>query len=349
MNLSAEAKRSRAGSASSPRCPGIRSSSVPLLMLLAISLAGCEGDRVQSVLHPASWVAEEIAWLWWVMLITGGIIQVGVTLLVIAAIVRRKKGASQTPPLGTRWFILGGGLVMPVIVLIPLMLLTLHSTVKIQMPETGLTIEVTGHLWWWEIRYPDLDIVDANELHIPVGVPVRLALKSADIIHSFWVPSLHGKMDLIPGHTNAFWIQADRAGVYRGQCAEFCGLQHAHMAFMVVALEAEDFEVWVARRQAAAPEPETAELHLGRRVFFEAGCDNCHAIRGTAAEGRIGPDLSAIGSRRTIGAGTLVNNRGNLGGWTVNPQAIKPGNLMPRTFLEPNDLHALVSYMESLK
>jgi cytochrome c oxidase subunit II len=344
------------------RC-AVRSCMVLLLVFATLLLTGCQGERVQSALHPAGPAAERIAWLWWFLFFVCTPIFIIVVVLMLMGIFRRPRGERAHPPLGER-FVIIAGVIVPAIVLVVMLVVSLDTILALNATSQGLTVQrdgnpnsssdaltirMTGFRWWWEVDYPDHGIRDANELHIPVGEPVRLELLSADVIHSFWVPELHGKMDMIPGLTNIFWIQADRPGVYRGQCAEFCGVQHALMAFMLVATPREEFDEWIAERQRPTPEPDTPELRLGHQVFVDGGCSKCHAIRGTEFRGRIGPDLTHIGSRLTIGAGWLENNHGNLSGWTVNPQAIKPGNLMPRTFLEPNELHALVAYMESLR
>jgi cytochrome c oxidase subunit 2 len=202
-------------------------------------------------------------------------------------------------------------------------------------------------MWWWEVRYPAPGIVAANELHIPAGQPVRLEMTSADVIHSFWVPRLHGKRDLIPGISTTFWIEASEPGVYRGVCAEYCGTQHANMAFDVVAHAPEEFAAWLAA--PARRGPHSAAEQPGLAVFRRAGCGQCHAIRGTPAVGTAGPDLTDFGSRRTIAAGMLPNTRGHLAGWIANPQAIKPGSKMPRTYLDGDELWTLVLYLESLQ
>jgi cytochrome c oxidase subunit II len=181
-----------------------------------------------------------------------------------------------------------------------------------------------------------------------VGEPVLIELQAADVIHSFWVPNLAGKTDMLPEKRTYAWLIADRPGIFRGQCAEYCGGPHALMAFVVVALAPDDFEAWVAERQQPTPAPDSSELQRGQQAFFQAGCHNCHAIRGTAAVGRRGPDLTHMGSRQTIGAGILPNNTGNLSGWIANPQAIKPANLMPNSHLDSEDLHALTAYLQSL-
>lgn len=319
------------------------------LCALVVSISGCQGERIQSALHPASPASGAIAWLWWLIFGVTSAVFVFVMILALVAMLRRR-GPDPDPPLGGTLFVVAGGIVMPSIILVGFLVASLNTSKTLQQPESDLTIEVVGHQYWWEVRYPDQAIVTANELHIPAGRPVRLELRSADVIHNFWVPQLHGKKDMLPERTNEFWITADQPGVYRGQCAEYCGLQHAWMAFYVVALSPDEFDEWVAeRRKPTAEPPADSVLAQGRDVFFQHKCHTCHAIRGTAAEGVIGPDLTHLGSRLSIGAGVLPNTPGDLAGWIVNPQAIKPGNRMPRIYVEPNDLHALRAYLETLK
>jgi cytochrome c oxidase subunit 2 len=216
-----------------------------------------------------------------------------------------------------------------------------------------VTIAVTGHQWWWEIEYEDANpsrrVITANEIHIPVGRPIALKVSSHDVIHSFWAPNLQGKRDLIPGYMTAIWMQADREGVFRGQCAEFCGRQHAHMAFEVVAEPESRFDRWLDDQRQEARVPASPQEERGREAFMSARCPGCHSIRGTDARGLVGPDLTHIGSRVSLGAGILPNARGHLAGWISNPQAIKPGNVMPPNPLSADDLMALLAYLESLK
>jgi len=219
--------------------------------------------------------------------------------------------------------------------------------------SNSLTIEVTGNQWWWNVRYANGDasriLSTANELHIPVGRSVMIRGTSNDVIHSFWVPSLQGKRDLIPGRVTTDWIQADRAGTFRGQCAEFCGLQHAHMAMWVVAEPADQFERWFTHQLEASVPPSGAEEQRGQEVFLNSACVLCHSIRGTPAAGQVGPDLTHFGSRLTIAAGTLQNNKGNLAGWIADPQTIKPGNHMATVPLKSEDMQPLIDYLESLQ
>jgi cytochrome c oxidase subunit II len=316
---------------------------------VALLLIGCGGDdHLQSALHPAGSAAERIAWLWWFMFIVLTAVFVIVMGLLMFAIFRRRTEEGEQPPLGNK-FIIVSAIVMPSVILVVLLIFSIRASLDLRVPAEGFPVRVIGHQWWWEVQYYEHGFTTANEIHVPVGQPVIFELTSADVIHSFWVPNLGGKMDLIPGHTNLFSLHAVRPGIYRGQCAEFCGLQHALMAFVVVALPQEEFDVWLEAQQRTPPAPATPGLQRGQQVFFEAACNNCHAIAGTEADGRIGPDLTHIGSRRSLGAGILRNNRGNLAGWITNPQPLKPGNRMPASFLPPEDLHDLVSYLESLK
>jgi cytochrome c oxidase subunit II len=212
---------------------------------------------------------------------------------------------------------------------------------------TELAIEVVGHDWWWEVRYPDF--VTANEIHIPVGRAVHVELRTADVIHSFWVPSLTSKFDLVPNQKNDLWLMADRAGEYRGQCAEFCGAQHAGMAFLVVAQPEGEFDQWMAGQAAPARTPTDALATRGQQVLEGTACASCHTVRGTTADGDVGPDLTHFGSRQFIGAGVAPNDPGWLGGWIANSQTVKPGNLMPPQPLAPEDLNALIAYLETLE
>jgi cytochrome c oxidase subunit 2 len=216
-----------------------------------------------------------------------------------------------------------------------------------------LTIEVVAHQWWWELQYKDSTpgglFTTANELHVPVGQPVLLVLTSRDVIHSFWVPNLAGKKDLVPGRTQSWWFQADTPGVYRGQCAEFCGHQHAKMALLVVAEPLTDYQAWVRRSQQPAVTPSDPVAARGQQVFMNGTCVMCHAIQGTPARSRNGPDLTHLASRRTLAAATLENTRGALAGWIVDPQRVKPGTQMPPSQLSSQDLDALLTYLQTLK
>jgi len=220
-------------------------------------------------------------------------------------------------------------------------------------PAGSLAIEITGTQWWWKVRYQNDDpsriLETANEIHIPVAQPVAIRGLSNDVIHSFWVPSLQGKRDLIPGHITVEWLQADHPGEYRGQCSEFCGLQHAHMAFWVVAETPEQFTAWMNHQLQPAVEPADDQRRRGQTIFLKSACVLCHAIRGTDAAAQIGPDLTHFGSRKTIAAGTLSNTPGNLAGWIADPQNIKPGTHMATVPVQSNEMQPLIDYLESLQ
>jgi cytochrome c oxidase subunit 2 len=223
-----------------------------------------------------------------------------------------------------------------------------------RMPlKDAVNIELVGHQWWWEARYKDADpsreFTTANELHIPVGRPVVVTLRSADVIHSLWVPNLHGKKDLIPGRTAILRLRADKAGLYRGQCAEFCGIQHALMALLVSADPDGQYEAWAAKQRQPAPQPSDSQQARGLQVFLGTTCVMCHTVAGTPAQGKLGPDLTHLASRQTIAAGILPNNRGHLAGWIADPQSLKSGVGMPANALAADDLQALLAYLETLK
>ncbi len=309
--------------------------------------SGCGGNGVQSVLNPGGPAARDIADLWWILFALGtAVFVVVIAMTLFAALGRRSRSG---PPFGERGFLLAAGIGFPFVILFVVLFLSLKSTFDIRMPDSELTVELVGHQFWWEVRYPEDDIVIANEIYIPAGRPVHLRLHAADVIHSFWVPALHGKIDLIPGKMNQFWIEADSAGLYRGQCAEFCGEQHANMGLWVRALDPMEFDRWLDRRRSPAAIPETDAERRGLVAFTENGCDACHAIAGTAAMGAAGPALTDIGSRLTLGAATIGNSRENLAHFIRAAQEVKPGNLMPDQNLAPDEMDALVSYLASLR
>lgn len=219
--------------------------------------------------------------------------------------------------------------------------------------DDALVLRVKGYQWWWEVAYTDPDpsrtFLTANEIHIPIGRPVRIELVGADVIHSFWVPSLAGKQDMIPGRANEIAFTATRPGTYRGQCAEFCGLQHAHMAFLVVADEPEAFETWRREQIAEAAAPADEEARAGQAIVTSRQCGACHAIRGTPAAGTVAPDLTHVASRRTLAAGLLPTTRGSLAAWIADPQTLKPGSNMPLVPLSPTELRAVTAYLAGLR
>jgi cytochrome c oxidase subunit 2 len=302
------------------------------------------------VLDPAGPYAGPVTTLAWGLLIGGGIVLL-IVLIALGVALWGKPGLRQR--LGGDKAIWIGGVGFPVVVLTALLVWGLWLTASLQAtaPRPGeMRVRVTGEMWWWRVAYLGEGgravINDANELHIPIGRPVLLDLQSADVIHSFWVPRLAGKLDMIPGRTNLLRIQADRPGTYGGQCAEYCGGPHALMGFVVVAHEPEAFARWQAARLA----PPVPHLGRGAELFVSSGCAACHTVRGTAANGIAGPDLSHVGSRRTLGAGILPNGHAALAGWVRGSQALKPGNRMPSyPQLPPADLAALASYLDGLK
>lgn len=327
---------------------GNKTTFTTLLFTLLALLGGCHQDHNQSMLHPAGPAASHIAWVWWFLFFVCTAIFLTVIVLTAAAIWGPRSTIPNQSPLGNR-FIIFSGVVIPGAILISLLVVSVRSQVVLGMQKTELTIRVTGHMWWWEVEYPELGIVTANEIHIPVGKPVRIELISADVIHSLWVPNLQGKMDLLPDKVNATWLLAEEEGVFRGQCAEFCGVQHAWMGLEVIAMRPERFTEWTLARQSTSRAELSSSQQHGSDVFFKVACHNCHTIDGTSAVGIRGPNLTHLANRRTIGAGILENNHGNLSGWVANPQTIKPGNLMPRTHINSDDLRSLVEYLETLK
>ena len=314
----------------------------------------------QSALHPFGPRAAGVERLWWFAFILAAVVYVLTvgTLFWAMARARRREREGEVLPADSHQRMKVGvasALAASVVILlaflgVDLVLVRTRDPVPKQHP---ITIEVTGHQWWWQVNYADTSahgrFETANEIHIPVGEPVLFLLSSQDVIHSFWVPNLAGKKDLIPGYTQSFWFQADTAGIYRGQCAEFCGEQHAKMALNIVAQPLSDYRAWVAGQQGPGATPADSITKRGQEVFLTSPCVMCHAIGGTSAGSHNGPDLTHLASRLTIAAGTLPNTRGNLAGWIIDSQRIKPGNKMPPNMLEPKDLDALLTYLQSLK
>jgi cytochrome c oxidase subunit 2 len=276
---------------------------------------------------------------------------------------RRRRGRQATEPEASRTLtrVVGGAVGVTALILLGWLVTSisagrpLTALAQSGVPRRGepLTINLTAQQWWWDVEYaaPEAQqqLRTANEIRIPVGRPVVLRMSSTDVIHSFWVPNLHGKRDLIPGYTSTTWLQADSAGVYRGQCAEFCGLQHAKMGLVVVAMPRAEFEAWYRSQLLPAAAPTDSVRRRGQQVFLTSSCMLCHSIRGTTAGGRLGPDLTHLGSRQMLAAASIPNTRGYLGGWMVDPQRIKPGVHMPPNNLSPQDLQALIAYLEGLR
>ncbi|HET7464874.1 MAG TPA: cytochrome c oxidase subunit II [Longimicrobium sp.] len=328
-----------------------------LALTAAAALAAC-GHRDLSALDPAGPQAGRIAALTWYLVIVGSAVFVVTTGFLLYALWRGGRRVENYSGEAAerhihRW-IYGAVGVTTLILLVTLIydFTTGRALASFAEPD-ALTIRVTGHQWWWQVQYidpvPSNRFETANEIHVPVGRRVRIEVQAADVIHSFWVPNLHGKVDLIPGYTNTTYFRADRAGVYHGRCAEFCGYQHARMDFLVIADPPAQFAAWYRNQLRSAPAPADSVQQAGQQVFLSTRCAMCHTVRGTEAGSRVGPDLTHLASRTTLAAGTLPNIRGSLGGWVLDPQSIKPGAYMPPNPLEPDELHALLSYLESLK
>ncbi|HYY56437.1 MAG TPA: cytochrome c oxidase subunit II [Pyrinomonadaceae bacterium] len=317
------------------------------------------------MLNPAGPQAGRIGRLWWFMLYVCAAVFITVMIAIFVAVFRARQKQDATsdaapitpePRSEQRMARVVTGAVLATALILSVFLVasfrTGRATYTVQ-DSSPVSIKVTGHQWWWEFEYEDATpsntFKTANEIHVPVGRTVQLALTSTDVIHSFWVPNLDGKKDLLPGHYANIWLRADREGEFYGQCAEFCGHQHAHMRFVVVAESPDKFNAWVEAQRKPAAEPADAAQSRGQQVFLTAPCIMCHTVRGTDASGSVAPDLTHLASRKTIAAGTLPLTRGHLAGWIANSQEIKPGNRMPPVPLPPEDLQTLVSYLESLK
>ncbi len=389
------------------------SRNAPPALVAAAVLAGCDGP--QSMLDPAGPGAAAIAEMWWVLLAICTIVFILVMVALGMALIRSGRAGEAGTAAGAAGAaepdgraaerrrvvrVLIAGAAVPAVILVGIFGYTMVVLDRLTPsdPRGELTVIVTGHQYWWDVRYvlpaTGDTVVTANEIRIPVGTRVALELRSADVIHSLWVPRLHGKTDLIPGRTNEAWLMADEPGVYRGQCAEYCGQQHTWMALYVVAEPEPEFHAWLSRQRRPAPVPapppdpvdiamdhqgpevpdsvreaglaRNARIRRGRDVFFDPvnRCANCHVIRGENDGGRRaagiapgappgrtaeGPDLTHVASRLSIAGGLLPTNRGNMAGWIANPQVLKPGNLMPRVPLEPDDLNALLDYLMTLQ
>jgi cytochrome c oxidase subunit II len=325
------------------------------LVLLSGSLAGCGGG--QSALEPESRASSHIATLWWWMFVVACVVFAGaVGLLAIAWLRRRRTGlpvVEEERPRLNLGLVIVFGIGIPIVVNVALFVVANFVVIKdTEAPaatSTPMTIEVAGRQWFWEIRYPSAQVRTANEIHIPARTRVTVVAVTGDVIHSFWVPQLNRKIDMIPGRRNRILLYADKPGRYRGQCAEFCGLQHAHMAMYVYVQEPADFQRWLREQAAPAHSPTTPAQRAGEQAFRDNGCGSCHTIAGTDANGRVGPDLTHVGSRTTLAALTLPNDAAALAEWLRDPQHVKVGNRMPDLGLSRQDVDALVAYLEGLK
>jgi cytochrome c oxidase subunit 2 len=313
------------------------------------------------MMAPGGPAAHRIAALGWFVLITFLIVTAIMWVLVFWLALRRRGTLAEYMPWDApedrRWIIVGG-FIIPVVILATIFVTMLHTMSEFPMGDNErhlkVDIQVIGHQWWWEVHYiaggVHQQVVTANEIHIPAGRPVVIGLTSADVIHSFWVPRLHGKVDLNPGMVNHIRLQADRPGTYRGECAEYCGPQHAHMILSVVADPPAKYEAWLERQRRPAAEPASAAAARGRQLFMSGPCVVCHSIRGTDARGQVGPDLTHIGSRTGIAANAYPNTTGSLEAWIVHAQSLKPYARMPNiTAFKGDEVRALTTYLQSLK
>ncbi len=328
------------------------------LVALGVILAACTGDYPQNAMAPKSdfaLVIDDLFWqiIWWSI----GVFIVVEALLVYALFRFRRRPGRPGPAqvhgntrLEIAWTL------APALVLASIAVPTVRTIFETQAPPTpdALQVQIIGHQWWWEVRYPQLNVVTANEVHLPVGRKVDISLTSADVIHSFWIPQLGGKRDANPGHTNRISLTPFEPGVYWGQCAEFCGASHANMGLRAVVEEPAQFDAWVQAQQAPAPNllaqaDADPLVKQGAQQFIASACLACHRIAGTPAAGQVGPDLTHVGSRRTIAAGMMENTPENLARWLRNPPGVKPGALMPNLNLSDDAVKALVAYLGSLK
>ena len=331
-----------------------------IAFVAVLCFSSCGG--IQNAVNPAGPQANNLSRLWWLMFTVSSAVFVLVMIAVLLSL--RNRTHSETTPIleppqpqeQRRRNVVISAVTVTVIILFVFLIASFsagRSMTAELAHKNGIAIDVTGHQWWWEIRYNDVDasniFTTANEIHIPVGVPVTFTLHGADVIHSFWVPNLAGKKDLIPGKVNSIWLQADKPGVYRGQCAEYCGLQHAQMAFWVIAESQEQFNAWKQNQTQTSVPAASDSQKRGQQVFLSSTCVMCHAINGTPAGSNIGPNLTHVGSRNTLAAATMANTREHLAQWIKDSQQIKPGNKMPQNNLSDADLQSLIDYLQSLK
>jgi len=329
---------------------------------LPLFTGACSIQHYQSIFSDAAVEVRQFNILFVIFLVICAIMYLAVIAFLAAGLVRRRRRLAnvmedgrhhESDPL-MRTALIGWGVVVGIgLVGLAIASFIADRSMANAAANEKLSITLTANQWWWDVRYNSADssktLRTANELHLPVGVPVRIILNSNDVIHSFWVPSLAGKQDLIPGRQNDISITPTKIGIYRGQCAEYCGAQHAHMALVVNVDSYADFLKWWRDQLQPAPPPSTALTLAGYNFVTGRNCSACHAIAGTPASGTVGPDLTHLASRRTIAAGRMPMGKGNLYGWVADPQSLKPGSKMPTVGLEPDQLHAVVAYLETLK
>ena len=329
-------------------------SAIPLLLICS----ACAPP--QSILHPGGPAAGNLAQIGWIVFILFGAVAVVMWILLVWVVVRRRGSLESHEPWNTgggqRWVLIGG-FAIPFVILCSVFVLALDrmSDFPVQDGEhVNPEIRVIGHQWWWQVEYigsdPDKYVETANEIHIPVGKPVDIVLETRDVIHSFWVPAMHGKVDLIPGQPNYIRIEASHAGSFQGQCGEYCGEEHARMRLLVVAQAPEEYQLWLANQRKPAAFPQDTEAMHGQEIFENAACALCHTVRGTVAMGKVAPDLTHFASREGIAANSYRNNEANLEAWVTHAQSLKPGAQMPDlTAFNGTDLRALVAYLRGLK
>jgi cytochrome c oxidase subunit II len=339
------------------------------ILCLPLLLAACAGP--EDWLDTAGPAADTAATIWWILFWLGMAVYVVVMVLVVLAFRRGRRSDGTDPVLSegsaggveegrAPWrLVILGGIVGPAIVLLALNVITAPlsaamgdrgaSAIGADLETGEVVIDVVAEKFWWRVHYPGQDVVTANEIHIPTGEKVRLRITSADVIHSFWIPKLAGKIDATPGHTTELVLETDEPGRYRGRCTEYCGLAHAQMIVFVVAQEPDEFAGWLEHQREPQPQPADARIEEGRQIFFGSSCVYCHTVSGHGPPNTIGPDLTHLASRKTIAGGILPNDRAHLGAWIVDPQAQKPGNLMPGTQIAGEELQLLLDYLESLE
>jgi cytochrome c oxidase subunit 2 len=341
----------------------------PILVILVV---GCNDHDPQSTISPAGPAAREISHLSWFIYIMFLIVAVVMWILILLVLTRPRGTLDEHAPVGSgggQTWVLIGGFIIPVVLLGIVFVSGLRAMTFFPMRhathaahdgaahfdrDAPADIEITGHQWWWQVDYvaggPATHATTANEIHIPTGRPINIDLRSDDVIHSFWVPALHGKVDAVPGQVNRIRIQADAPGSYRGTCAEYCGAQHAHMGLLVVADAPDVYEQWLTHQRADASASLNGDAADGANLFLSKPCGLCHTVRGTIAHGRTGPDLTHFGSRRGIAANMMANDDANLSAWVTHAQSLKPASEMPNiTEFDGNELHAIVAYLRGLQ
>ena len=324
-----------------------------LAVPLALGLAACSPTDPQNMMMPNGDVAERLADLWWLVFWLATAVFVVVEGILVYTVFRYRRRPGQPMPTQTHGHTVFelGWTILPTLILVGIGIPSVQALFDLnEPPTTPLDVEVIGHQWWWEFRYPAYNVVTATDLHIPVQQPVRFTLRSADVQHSFWVPRLAGKTDLLPPRVNHMWFNAKEPGFYSAQCAELCGIQHAQMRFYVVAQPQAEFDAWVRGQQAAPAQPAGGDAQRGLQAIISGGCIACHTIEGTIASAQVGPNLTHVASRSSLAGGILENTPENLARWLRNPQDVKVGNLMnlPRPLTE-DEIRDLVAYLSTLR